>query len=203
MAKNLPTLTEFIDEYPDVHNVREWIHDLPRNYDKIREIFARHRADLLEERECYEVYALGLVSEARSSGEQRLDTSQKQRQAIITFYELLIEKLKPLAEDPYFCSILDLKHNEVKARLERVETVLATFLEYNQRAGQIKSIKYWLRYLLPYLHNSELSETKRVNLIYDLFVEFDVPLAKQVGIKGRIKKWDEEILRAQKNSPSR
>lgn len=215
MAKKVQSLTEFMGEFPDVHNSEGWINTLvvAGNLARARNIFDRYGIDLAKEREGYDVYALALVYEASQSEDARKETSLRQIETSKTFYTILIEKLRPLAEDPYFCKSLGLDVDEIKNRLTATELALATF--DGKRVGPVKSIKYWLRYILPFLKSQGLGETKRVNLIRDLFIEFDVPvfgighkvhqlgsLDRRTQVRDQIREWDREIMQAPKsNSP--
>lgn len=208
-AKEVQALTEFIDEYPDVYNVGEWIktHAEAENFTRVLKIFDRYGIDLTKEREGYDFYALGVVYEAKQSAEARLGTSRKDLETRKTLYTLLIEKLKALAEDPYFCKYLGLNLDEIKNRLAANERALAPL--DGKRAGPFKSVKYWLRKILPFVKSQGLGETTRVNLIRDLFIEFEVPgfgtdLRNRGYLeeKDQIRDWDREIMQATKsNSP--
>ena len=216
MANKFQTLTEYIDNPLDVHNVGELIYYIPENLERVQRLFDEYGIDITEESESYDTYTLFLVYEAKRSPDQRLTTSKMQRENNIFFHELIIDKLKPIADDPYFCRIIGLKHDVMKAQLQRTETALATFLEHNKRAGQVRSIKNWLSKLLPFLASNRLGQTKRINFIYDLFVEFDVPYDENFNYgastfdshigpkaqKDRIRKWEEEIMRAYKDNSS-
>lgn len=220
MSKKIPTLAELLYTYPDPMNMEGVVYFYAENIGKIKDVFSKQGItpetysppvkDAITGREPGELYAGGLVYEALRSPEERLKTSQRERERSIQFYESIMERIRLILKEPYLCLDLGLSQDELKEKISHSEIALDAIKDKSKRSGQAKTIKYWMGRLVPYLEGFGFGQTKRINFIYDLFVEFEVPYKEGVIFgasheeseigpleqKDRIRKWDEEIMRA-------
>lgn len=213
MSKKIPTRAELYNN-ADPWNIKKIVqfYTDTDNEKRIQNIFSKYITTPVGKDGHF--FAGGLVYEILRIPEERLKTSRHERMRTIRFHEALIERIKLILKEPYLCLYLGLSPKMLKYHIGLFEEFIGAEKNKSktQRSGRAKTIKYWMRYLVPYLEGFGLGQTKRVNFVYDLFVEFEVPYKEGVKFgtsqidseigpieqKDRIRKWDEEIMQGYK-----